>query len=114
MRAQAKLGAAGARAFVNAGMDERIEHQQITALRQGGQHGEVGGVAAGEEDGGFRAEKTDPTGPYYVLWEARVRLKMGDKQGAATAAQHGVDLAKAAKDDEYTRLNQAVLDKAKE
>lgn len=60
------------------------------------------------------AEKTDPTGPYYVLWEARVRLKMGDKQGAIAAAQHGVDLAKAAKDDEYTRLNQAVLDKAKE
>ncbi len=60
------------------------------------------------------AEKTDPTGPYYVVWEARVRLKMGDKQGAAAAAQRGVDLAKAGKDDEYTRLNQMVLDKAKE
>lgn len=59
------------------------------------------------------AEKTDPNGPYYVLWEARVRLKMGDKQGAIAAAQRGVDLAKAQKDDEYVRLNQMVLDMAK-
>ncbi len=60
------------------------------------------------------AEKGDPNAPYYVLWEARVRLKMGDKQGAIAAAQRGVDLAKAGKDDEYVRLNQMVLDKAKE
>jgi hypothetical protein len=59
------------------------------------------------------AEKGDPSAPYYVLWEARIRLKMGDKQGAITAAQHGIDLAKAQKDDEYVRLNQMVLDKAK-
>jgi hypothetical protein len=59
------------------------------------------------------AEKGDPTGPYYVVWEARVRLKMGDKQGAAAAAQKGIDLARAQKDDEYVRLNQMVLDKAK-
>jgi hypothetical protein len=59
------------------------------------------------------AQKGDPSAPYYVLWEARVRLKMGDKKGAIAAAQRGVDLAKAAKDDEYVRLNQMVLDKAK-
>lgn len=60
------------------------------------------------------AEKSDPTAPYYVLWEARVRLKMGDKKGAIAAAQRGVDLAKAGKNDEYVRLNQEVLNKAKE
>jgi hypothetical protein len=59
------------------------------------------------------AEKTDPKGPYYVLWEARVRLKLGDKQGAIAAAERGVQLAKDAKDDEYARLNQMVIDKAK-
>jgi len=59
------------------------------------------------------AEKGNPAAPYYVVWEARVRLKMGDKQGAAAAAQKGIDLARAQKDDEYVRLNQMVLDKAK-
>jgi hypothetical protein len=59
------------------------------------------------------AEKGDPNAPYYVVWEARVRLKMGDKQGAIAAAQRGVQLAQAGKDDEYTRLNQMVLDQAK-
>jgi len=64
-------------------------------------------------DWALTAEKGDPTAPYYVVWEARVRLKMGDKQGAITAAQRGVDLARAQKDDEYMRLNQMVIDKAK-
>jgi Protein of unknown function (DUF2911) len=59
------------------------------------------------------AEATDPKGPYYVLWEARIRLKMGDKEGAIKAAQEGVDRARNNKDDEYERLNQQVLDKAK-
>jgi hypothetical protein len=59
------------------------------------------------------AEKIDPKAPWYKLWEARVRLKLGDKTGAATAAQQGADLAKASNDDEYVRLNQAVIDQAK-
>ena len=58
-------------------------------------------------------EATDPKGPYYVVWEARVRLKMGDKEGAIKAAERGIQLSKDAKDDEYERLNQMVLDKAK-
>jgi len=58
-------------------------------------------------------EATDPKGPYFVVWEARVRLKMGDKKGAIAAAERGIQLAKDAKDDEYIRLNQMVLDKAK-
>jgi hypothetical protein len=59
------------------------------------------------------AEKIDPKGPWYKLWEARIKLKMGDKPAAITAAQQGIDLAKAVNDDEYVRLNQAVLDQAK-
>jgi len=61
----------------------------------------------------LEAEKTDPTGPYYILWEGRIRLKMGDKQGAIKAAQEGVRRAQISKDAEYERLNQMVLDKAK-
>ena len=61
----------------------------------------------------LEAEKTEPKGPWFKLWEARIRLKMGDKAAAAKAAQEGIDLAKASNDDEYVRLNQAVLDKAR-
>ncbi len=57
------------------------------------------------------AEKVDP-GTWYKLWEARIRLRMGDKPGAIAAAQEGIKLAKASNDEEYVRLNQAVLDKA--
>jgi hypothetical protein len=60
----------------------------------------------------LEAEKTDPKGPWYRLWEARIRLKMGDKAAAIKAAQKGIDLAKASNDEEYVRLNQAVLDQA--
>ena len=60
----------------------------------------------------MEAQKTDPKGPWYKLWEARIRLKMGDKPGAIRAAREGIDLSKASKDDEYQRLNQAVLEQA--
>ena len=58
MRGEAKLGAAGTRALMNARMDERIEHEQIAPLWQRRQDREVGNVAAGEKDRGFRAEKS--------------------------------------------------------
>ena len=61
----------------------------------------------------LEAQKAEPKGPWYKLWEARIRLKMGDKEAAIKAAQEGVDLAKATHDDEYVRLNQAVIDQAK-
>ncbi|ASU32202.1 DUF2911 domain-containing protein [Mucilaginibacter xinganensis] len=61
----------------------------------------------------LEAEKVEPTGPWFKLWEARIRLKMGDKKAAILAAQQGVDLAKATNDDEYVRLNQAVIEQAK-
>jgi hypothetical protein len=59
----------------------------------------------------LEAEKVDP-GPWYKLWEARIRLKMGDKDAAIAAAREGIRLAKASNDDEYVRLNQAVIDQA--
>ncbi|HEY8780253.1 MAG TPA: DUF2911 domain-containing protein [Mucilaginibacter sp.] len=60
----------------------------------------------------LEAEKVDP-GPWYKLWEARIRLRMGDKEAAIAAAQEGIKMAKASNDDEYVRLNQAVIDQAK-
>jgi len=60
----------------------------------------------------MEAEKSDPKGPWYKLWEARIRLKMGDKEAAIRAAKEGIELSKAARDDEYQRLNQDVLNQA--
>jgi|SRR6185437_11295221 len=59
----------------------------------------------------LEAEKVDP-GAWYKLWEARIRLRMGDKAAAIAAAQEGIKMAKATNDDEYVRLNQAVIDQA--
>ena len=59
------------------------------------------------------AEKMEPNAPFYKVWKARIQLKMGDKAGALATAQQGVKLAKEQKDDEYQRLNQAVVDQAK-
>ncbi len=60
----------------------------------------------------LEAEKTDPKGPWYKLWEARIHLKMGDKAAAIAAAKEGINISKEIKDDEYLRLNQAVLTQA--
>jgi tetratricopeptide (TPR) repeat protein len=59
------------------------------------------------------AEKTNPKATYYKLWKARVQLKLGDKAGAIATAQEGVKLAKEEKNDEYVRLNEAVIAQAK-
>ena len=59
------------------------------------------------------AEKTDQKAPYYKYWKARIQLKMGNKAGAAATAQEGVRVAKEAKNDEYVRLNEAVIAQAK-
>src|SRR3974377_726710 len=56
MLAEAKLGAAGPHAFVNAGMNKRIEDEQVAPPRQRRQHSEIGEVATGEEDRALRAE----------------------------------------------------------
>ena len=59
------------------------------------------------------AEKTNTKAPYFKLWKARIQLKMGNKAAAAATAQEGVSLAKEQKNDEYIKLNEAVLVQAK-
>ena len=59
------------------------------------------------------AEKTNTKAPYFKLWKARIQLKMGNKAAAAATAQEGVSLAKEQKNDEYIKLNEAVLAQAK-
>ena len=61
----------------------------------------------------LEAEKLEPNGPWYKLWKARIQLKMGDKAKAIATAEEGVKIAKASKDDEYVRLNEAVIAQAK-
>jgi hypothetical protein len=60
------------------------------------------------------AEKNDPKGPWFKLWESRLLLRKGDKAGAIAAAQAGIELSKASNDDEYLRLNLEALNHAKD
>jgi predicted Zn-dependent protease len=62
----------------------------------------------------LEAEKLEPKGPWFKLWKARIQLKMGDKAAAIATAQQGVKLAKESNDDEYVRLNEAVISQAKD
>ena len=50
--------------------------------------------------------------PWINLWKGRVQLKMGDKKGAAATAEAGVKIAQEIKNDEYIRLNSALLAEA--
>jgi len=59
------------------------------------------------------AEKSDPKAPWFKLWKGRIQLKMGDKAGATTTAQQGIDVATVQKVDEYVRLNSELLAEAK-
>jgi hypothetical protein len=47
------------------------------------------------------------------LWEARIKLRKGDKAGAIKAAQEGVDAAAKDQTTEYVRLNNEVIAQAK-
>ena len=58
-------------------------------------------------------EKVQPKSASVKVWKARILLKKGDKAEALSTAQEGVRLAKEAKDDEYERLNAAVVAQAK-
>jgi len=58
-------------------------------------------------------EKTNMKSPAVKVWKARILLKKGDKQAALATAEEGVQLAKAANDGEYERLNEAVVKQAK-
>ncbi|MFD2147767.1 DUF2911 domain-containing protein [Mucilaginibacter antarcticus] len=59
------------------------------------------------------AQKSDPKAPYYILWKARLLLKLGRKSEARATANEGVKMATDQKNDEYIRLNQDVANKAK-
>ena len=59
------------------------------------------------------AEKAEPKGPWFKLWESRLLLRKGDRTGAIAAAEVGIKLAKDSNDEEYIRLNQEALDQAK-
>lgn len=59
-------------------------------------------------------EKNTKMPPYVSkLWKARILLKKGDKAGAISTAQAGVDVAKKSNVDEYVRLNSEVIAQAK-
>jgi hypothetical protein len=62
----------------------------------------------------LEAEKLEPKAPWFKLWKARVQLKMGNKNAAIATAQEGIKLAKEADDEEYVRLNEAVIGQAKD
>lgn len=59
------------------------------------------------------AEAADGKAPWVRLWKGRIQLKMGDKSGAATTAEAGIKLATESKNQEYVRLNTALLVEAK-
>lgn len=59
------------------------------------------------------AEKENPTAPHIKYWKALMQLKAGDKVGAAKTARAGIEVATAAKNDEYIKLCTSVLEQAK-
>ncbi len=61
-----------------------------------------------------QAQKEEPEAPWFKLWEARILLKQGKKSAAIKAAQAGIALSKASNDDEYERLNEDVIEMAKQ
>ncbi|HEY1007753.1 MAG TPA: DUF2911 domain-containing protein [Sphingobacteriaceae bacterium] len=60
-----------------------------------------------------QAETADQKAPWIKYLKARIQLKAGDKQGAAATAEQGVKIAKEINNDEYVRLNSAVLEQAR-
>ncbi|MEH6304859.1 DUF2911 domain-containing protein [Olivibacter sp. CPCC 100613] len=59
------------------------------------------------------AVKANPALPYPYYWKAQIQLKKGDKAGAKATAEFGKQAAEKAKSDEYIRLNNQVIEKAK-
>lgn len=59
------------------------------------------------------AEKANDKAPHIKYWKARIQLKAGDKAGAAATAARGVEIAEAAGNSEYVKLNGDVLQQAK-
>jgi len=59
------------------------------------------------------AVKANPELPYSYYWKAQIQLKKGDKLGASATAELGKLAAEKANSDEYIRLNNEVIEKAK-
>lgn len=59
------------------------------------------------------AEAADGKAPWVRLWKGRIQLKKGDKAGAAASAAAGLKLATESNNQEYVRLNTALLAEAK-
>ena len=59
------------------------------------------------------ADENNTTQPWVKLWKARVQLKMGDKVAAGKTAQEGLKIATETKNQEYIRLNTALIAEAK-
>ncbi|WP_256006972.1 DUF2911 domain-containing protein [Pedobacter deserti] len=59
------------------------------------------------------ADANNTTQPWVKLWKGRVQLKMGDKAGAAKTAEEGLRIATEIKNQEYIRLNGALLAEAR-
>lgn len=60
-----------------------------------------------------KAEEEAPKATYIKYWKALIQIKAGDKTGAITTAQKGLEIAKQENNDEYIRLNQQVIEQAR-
>lgn len=60
------------------------------------------------------AEKANDKAPHIKYWKARIQLKAGDKAGAAATAARGVEIAEAAGNAEYVKLNGELLEQARQ
>jgi len=59
------------------------------------------------------AVKANPETPYPYYWKAQIQLKKGDKAGAKVTAELGKQAAEKTNSEEYIRLNNQVIEKAK-
>lgn len=59
------------------------------------------------------ADQGNTKAPHIKYWKSRILAKSGDKAGAKKAAQEGIDMAKAANNEEYVKLNTQALKDAK-
>jgi tetratricopeptide (TPR) repeat protein len=59
------------------------------------------------------AIEANPKAYYMVHLKAKIQRKLNDKKGALETAQHSLDLAKEAKNDDYVRLNEKLIAEVK-
>lgn len=59
------------------------------------------------------ADEGNTKAPHIKYWKARILTKAGDNAGGKKAAQEGIDMAKAANNAEYVKLNTQALNAVK-